>query len=194
MWILSKKVSTTVLALTFIGFIALSLFLLSTSPQTIIDYIGVKNGYLVLLLLAFFSGVSPFTGGSYAVLMVTLVAGGVNPILLALTATIGDAIGGTTVFFLGRASRRLAPPGLINRFEKWLLHIHATRPKLIPIIMFVYGSIAPISNDVITIPMGIVNYSYAKVFIPLQSGTFLYNLIIAYGGSHLYMYIFNMFV
>lgn len=187
----SKKLSLIPLAVFIVGVVAISLLFVYASPEAFIEYVGIKNGYLLMFALAFFSGVSLFTGAPYVLIMITLVAGGLNPFLLAFVATVGDTLGGTIAYFLGRLGRDLAPTGFVRTIQNYLLHISITRPWLLPIAIFAYGCAAPFSNDAVTIPMGITRYSFNRTMIPLQLGTFVYNIVIATGGMYLFTLIFG---
>jgi hypothetical protein len=48
------------------------------------------------------------------------------------------------------------------------------------ILCFVYGSISPLSNDLITIPGGMARISYLKVMIPLGLGNIVFNITLCY--------------
>lgn len=185
-----KKIAYWTFALVVISLFLISILFLYTTPEAFVAYIGIENGYVAVFMLAFLAGISPITGASYIMLMLTLVAGGVNPIILAVTVTTGDALGGVVAYFLGRASSAVAPPGVTHRLEQWVVGFSKKHPQWFPIAIFVYGCIAPMSNDAITIPMGLVRYPFWKVIIPLQAGTFVYHLIIAFGGLYVLLILF----
>lgn len=173
------------------GIIAFSVLLSNTTPEAFVASIGIQNGYLLMFALAFFSGVSLFTGVPYVLTLITLVAGGLNPVLIAVVATAGDALGGTLAYLLGRVSGTLAHDGLIRTIQDSLLSTAEKHPRLLPLAIFCYGCAAPFSNDAVTIPMGIARYPYIRTMIPLQLGTFVYNSIIAFAGLYIYTYFFG---
>ncbi len=173
------------------GIIAFSVLLSNTTPEAFVEYIGIENGYVLMFALAFFSGVSLFTGVPYVLTLITLVAGGLNPILIAFVATIGDGLGGTVAYGLGRMSGKLAERGYVRTIQEYLLSTAQKRPWLLPLAIFAYGCAAPLSNDVVTIPMGIARYPFIKTMIPLQLGTFVYNSVIAFAGLYVYTYFFG---
>lgn len=187
----SKLISYWPLALVLIGFLSLSFLLYHATPAAFVAYIGIQNGYLLMGLVSFLSGVSLFTGTPYILLMVTLVAGGLHPLLLAAVATVGDALGSLVAYFLGRLGRELAPAGVIRKVQDFMFDLSRRHPRLVPLAIFLYGCMAPFSNDAVTIPLGLAKYPLWAVMLPLQAGTFIYNLTVAFGGLYLYTYFFG---
>jgi membrane protein YqaA with SNARE-associated domain len=160
-------------------------FTLFLTPETLITYIGVENGYLLVLILAFVSGVSVFGVAPYHLMLMTLAVGGLNPLLLAAAATAGLGIGDSTSYLLGYHGRNIVPHALehiIERISRFFEKHHA----MVPVYIFIYGIIAPFSNDFIGVTLGILRYPFWRVMIPLLSGTFIFNTTLAYLSPSMY--------
>ncbi len=155
------------------------------SPQTLIAEIGVDNGYLLIGLLAFISGLSMFGAAPYHLVLIALAAGGLNPWILALAAALGLAVGDSTSYFLGYHGRSFVP----KRLEGFTLRIErffARHKKMLPLYVFLYGALVPFSNDFIGVTMGLIRYPYWRIMIPLTLGTFIFNAALAFSTPFAY--------
>ena len=52
--------------------VAVSLVFTFTSPESIVEFFGIQNGYLFLFIITFIAGVSTFTSIPYQVVLITL--------------------------------------------------------------------------------------------------------------------------
>lgn len=158
------------------------------TPADIIGFIGVQNAYLLIFLLAFIGGLTTFSGVPYHLVLIALAAGGLNPFLLAISAATGVMLGDSTSYYLGHQGRLLTSGRVAYVLER-LSRIKERYPRLLPWVFFLYGAIVPLSNDVITIPMGLLEYPFWRVMIPLGLGNIVFNiwiaLLAAYGFSFL---------
>ena len=185
--------------LQFAPLVSLALFVIGitlvftfTSPEKIVEHIGIENGYLFLFIISFIAGVSTFTSVPYQVVLITLAAGGLNPFLLGLTAAVGDMLGDTTSYFLGYYGRTLLPQN--GQWIQMKIQTVADRhPRLLPLVFFLYGATAPISNDVLTIPFGIARYPFFYLMIPLGLGNIVYNTTLAYFGVQIFAFLGSLF-
>lgn len=172
------------------GIILIGIFLLWTlivfqfSPERIVQALGIENGYLIIFLLAMVGGLNMFTGIPYHLVLVTLGAGGLNPFLLGLSTGIGVMMGDSVSYLVGYHGREVLSPrfqALFGRVYTWAL----TQPSWrIPLMLFLYGSLIPLSNDVLVIPLGIAHYPYWKLMIPLGLGNIVFNTGAALLGAY----------
>lgn len=160
-------------------------FTLLLTPESLITYIGVENGYLLVLILAFISGVSVFGVAPYHLMLMTLAVGGLNPFLLAAAATIGLGIGDSTSYLLGYHGRAIVPHTLEHVIER-ISRFFEKHHKTIPVYIFFYGIFAPFSNDFIGVTLGMLRYPFWRIMIPLLSGTFIFNAGLAYLSPTMY--------
>ncbi|MFZ2594116.1 MAG: VTT domain-containing protein [Minisyncoccia bacterium] len=161
------------------------IFTLFLSPDTLIAYIGVENGYLLVLILAFISGVSVFGVAPYHLMLLTLAVGGLNPWFLALAATTGLGIGDSTSYFLGYHGRNIVPTTLEPLVER-MTHFFERHHDTIPLYIFLYGMFAPFSNDFVGVTLGVLRYPFFRLMIPLLSGTFIFNATIGLLAPSMY--------
>lgn len=172
-----------VVFLVVFGAISVTLYFLS--PERIVGYIGVQNAYIFIGVLAFLGGMSIFSSIPYHIIMVSLAVGGANPWILGLVTSFAVMLGDSTSYFVGTQIKQVLSPfaaRVVARIER----LYEKHPKLMPFAFFVYGSIVPLSNDVITIPMGILGYPFWRMMIPLALGNLVFNISLALLATYAY--------
>lgn len=154
-------------------------------PQEIVAKLGITNGYTIAFIAGFLAGISTFTSVPYTIIVVTLGAGGLHPLWLGILSALGLFVGDTTSYFLGYYGHHIVPNGLRDELQKvhtWLLA--RKRAWTIPIFIFLYGSLFPLSNDFVVISLGLARYPYWRVMIPLALGSVFFNTFLAYLGRY----------
>jgi membrane protein YqaA with SNARE-associated domain len=182
-----KQLTAFVLFLLFIA--SWSILLYQFPPQEIVARLGVTNGYAVAFIAGFLGGVSTFTSVPYAIIVLTLGAGGLAPIILGFMSALGLFLGDITSYFLGYYGHQVVPNKLQERLQKvhqWLTN--RERTWIIPIFIFLYGALLPLSNDIVVISFGLARYPMWRVMIPLGLGSIVFNTILAYGGRYGFEY------
>lgn len=164
-----------------LGFLLLwGLLLHYIGPSAIVSWIGADHGYLVVFLVAAFGGVSSLTAPSYFTTIVTMAAGGLDPILLGVLGGIGVTIGDSLFFFFGRNGRVILPDRWqrrLDRFGQWLKR----GPRwAIPLAMFLYAALTPFPNEFMTISIGLTGTRYRRIILPLLLGNITITIAIAW--------------
>ena len=165
-----------------------SVFLFLLSPAELIDVLGVENAYGLLFTAAFVSGLGVLGGAPYYLILIALALNGLHPWFLGLSAAAGVVLGDSVSYFFGYGVRALVSP----RLEKIIVKISSfalTHPRLLPVLIFVYGALMPFSNDFLSAAMGLARYPFWKYMIPFGLGNIVYNtwlvFLIVYGGDWL---------
>lgn len=185
---MTKRFIPYVPRVTFLVFIlSFSLLFYYSSPDQLIAYLGVQNAYAIMFVLACIGGLTTFSGVPYHLVLIALATGGANPLWLGLSAAVGDMLGDSTSYLIGYSGRDIIP----EKAKKWLDKLYtfgARYPVTMPIIIFIYGSISPFSNDFIVISAGLAKYSFWKVMLPLALGNVVFNVGLAYvAGSTMHI-------
>jgi len=170
--------------LVFFGSLSIYAFLY-LSPERIIDFIGVNNAYALIFFLAFLGGLTTFSGVPYHLVLVAFAAGGMNPMLLGLSAAAGVMLGDSTSYYAGMRGGMVAPRAIRGIFEQ-IYSFSEKHPILLPLFCFLYGALVPFSNDFITISAGIARYSFRRVMIPLGLGNIVFNVALAWFAAGAY--------
>ncbi len=165
-------------------FLAWTVFIYQFPPTDIAASIGTENGYFATLLLAFLGGLSVLVSIPYHLVIMTFAAGGLNPWLLGLVASIGQMGGDSTSYLLGFSGGSIASGRLattMDRFRNWITQCPYWQTACA---LFVYGSISPLSNDWMLVPMGLARYPYWRVMLPLELGNVVFNTAMALLGTY----------
>ncbi len=100
-----------------------------------------------------------------------------EPVLIALAAVIGGAIGEFSGYLLGFGSRK----ALTGRYKKNVDLLAKVFNKFGAIAIFAFA-LTPLPDDLVFIPLGAARYNPIKAFPPALVGKFLMSLIVAYGA------------
>lgn len=156
------------------------------SSQGIVSILGgVRNGYITAFVAALLGGLSTFTSVPYTLIIFTLGAAGLHPLMLGISAGVGLTLGDTISYLLGYYGRNVVPTPLeqlLNRLYEWLNA--RTQRWAVPALLFIYGSLFPLSNDVIVVSFGLARYPFWRMIIPLGLGSIVFNTLIAWLGAH----------
>ena len=118
------------------------------------------------------------------------VAGGwvFDPLLLALAAAMGGAIGEFSGYLLGFSSGK----AITGRYKKNVDFLVKLFNKFGVLAIFAFA-LTPLPDDLVFIPLGVSRYNPVKAFVPAITGKFLLSLVVAYGGRFSIGIIGNMF-
>lgn len=165
----------------FIGFSLI--FFVVFKPDEIIETIGGRNAYASLFFIAIAGGFTTFNVIPYHLVLITLAAGGLNPLLLGILAASGVTLGDSVSYFVGRQGRVLLSEGATKWFDR-ITHFSKRRPRVMMFLFFLYSTFAPSSNDLLTIPAGIARIPFWRVMIPLLLGNIIFDSTLAYLAAH----------
>jgi membrane protein YqaA with SNARE-associated domain len=139
---------------------------------------AVQYGYLGIFLISLIGAMSIFVPIPYTI--VIFILGGLpsfDPLLIAVAAGIGSAIGEFSGYLLGVGGRKV----ISDKYKKKMDFITKLFKKYGSITIFIFA-LTPLPDDLLFIPLGVMRYSLLRAFIPAILGKFFSNLIIAYSG------------
>jgi len=147
------------------------------------ESLAVQYGYFGVFLISLIGALSIIFPIPYTVIIFTL--GGLKvgeawvfePLLIAIAAGIGSAIGEFSGYLLGIGGRKV----ISYKYKKKMDSLVRVFNKYGPITIFLFA-LTPLPDDLLFIPMGVMRYSIVKAFIPALIGKFCMNLIVAYSG------------
>jgi membrane protein YqaA with SNARE-associated domain len=154
------------------------------TPERIIDYIGIKNAYFLMLVSAFVGGLTTFIALPYHSILIILVGGKIDPLMVGLSAATGIILGDFVSYSVGYIGSDFMS-GKVLKFSNTVRNLIEKHPRAFPIFCFAYGSLSPFSNDFITITSGLVKYPIVKMIVPLGLGNIIFNVTLALTASTL---------
>ncbi len=146
--------------------------------ETWLQNFAVQYGYLGIFLISLLGATSIFVPIPYTV--VIFILGGLekfDPVLIAVAAGLGSAIGEFSGYLLGVGGRKV----IGDRYKKRMDFITKLFKKYGSIAIFIFA-LTPLPDDLLFIPLGVMRYNLLRAFIPAVLGKFVSNLIIAYSG------------
>lgn len=169
--------------LTFAGIVAFivgwSILLSYVPPTQIVERIGANNSLVIAFLISTFGGVSTATSVNFYATVVTLAAGGTNPILLGIVAGSGITIGDSLFYYLGTKGHDVLtgrPKEWADKVSNW---IKSQKEHVVQIFAYLYTGVTPLPNDVLTVSLGLAEYSYRRLLPALLLGNITLTIIIA---------------
>lgn len=139
---------------------------------------ALQYGYLGIFLISLIGAMSIFVPIPYTIVIFILGASSsFDPILIAVAAGLGSAIGEFSGYLLGVGGRKV----IGDTYKKKMDFITKLFKKYGSIAIFIFA-LTPLPDDLLFIPLGVMRYSLLRAFVPAVLGKFFSNLIIAYSG------------
>ena len=174
--------ATYTLVLLMVLFWSVALYFVS--PEMIVSRLG-GHTFPAVFVAGVLGGTSILFPFPYYLVVATTAAGGASPVLVGLCAGLGVMVGETTSYLVGHAGRAVLPAKATEVFghlHRWVSDTHSAKFYGF---LFVFGSVMPLPNDVIVVPLGAAGVTYWRVILPLGAGNIVFNtataLLAAYG-------------
>jgi membrane protein YqaA with SNARE-associated domain len=175
-----KKHTRHVLRMVIVCFAVLGAIWLNTqfaSEAVLLNHIR-SFGYLGLFLVSIVSGFNVLVPVPIIAFFPTLVSAGFDPFstvgVIALGMTVGDALG----YLIGSTAQDTS---MAQRVSTQVEKIEKKHPLLLPLVIFLYGALVPLPNELIIIPLSALRVSFYRIFIPIMFGNILFNTLVATG-------------
>lgn len=133
-----------------------------------------RFGYAGYFIAACVAGINVVVPTTHLIFTEPLLDAGLSPPLLiacgALGATLADGVG----YAIG-ASGRGAFDGVLARAAERLGRVVRRRPRLAPVVLFLWAAFAPLPNEVLVIPAGVVGYGVWRTALITLAGNLVFN-------------------
>ena len=137
-----------------------------------------QYGYLGIFFISLLGATSVFIPiPSSVVIFILSSQTAFDPILIAVFAGSGAAVGELSGYLIGLGGRRV----ISERYKKKMDILMRLFQRFGPIVIFAFA-LTPLPDDLLFIPLGVMRYKILHAFIPALIGKFTSNLIIAYAG------------
>ena len=143
----------------------------------------VQYGYLGIFAMSLAGAMSIIVPVPDTIVVFTLaglqVGGGwvFAPLLIALAATLGGAIGEISGYLLGLSSKKV----ITGKYKKNVDFLVKVFNRFGALAIFAFA-LTPLPDDMVFIPLGASRYNPIKAFAPALTGKLLLSLAVAYGG------------
>lgn len=158
-----KKIISFLILVIFLVF--LIIFLYFINPEEIVNKIGIRNGYILVFLVSLFGGFSAGGSITFISLLITLVAGGMNPVYLGLVAGVSLAIGDMIIFYAGSRGRELIEEKWDKKIDR-VINVFKKRKyleKMLPVFAYFYIGFVPLPNDILILFLAAIKYPAKKM-------------------------------
>ena len=173
-----------------IAFVGLSFAIAQIPTDTLVDYIGSENAWLLMFVLGAIGGISTFVTVPYQVVLMSFASAGINPIVLGIATALGVMVGDSTMFLLSKQVQGKLSQAQQERLDSWSEYF-AKHPRLVAPSLVLYGTFSPLSNDFVVAGLSLMNFNYLRIVVPLTIGNIFYNIAIAYVGIGFYQTFFG---
>ena len=173
-----KKSQIIIFSLLAIIILSLTVLLFFLSPQEIVGKIGIENSYLFAFVIAFLAGFSSLSSFSMTAILITLVIGGVNPVLLGMLSGVALAGGDMLMFLTGSRGRSLVYGNWDRELKKIAVLLEGRPRRFIPLLVYIYMGLTPLPNDLLIVFLAMIKYPLKKLYIAMILGDITYPLTI----------------
>lgn len=156
-----------------------SILLSYIPPNEIVAAVGADNSLIIAFLVSTFGGASTVTSVNFYATVITLADGGVSPIALGIAAGTGITIGDSLFYYLGTQGHDVLSGRLRRWSDRVSVWINDQHPVLVQVIVYIYTGVTPLPNDVLTVSLGLAEYSYRRLLPALLLGNITLTIIIA---------------
>lgn len=140
---------------------------------------SIQYGYLGVFLMSSLGSTSIFFPIPYTVVLFTIGSiKNLNPLLVALSSSMGSAIGEFSGYLLGLGSRKILSDERKHKMEFLVKIIE----RIGPVVIFLF-SLTPLPDDLLFIPLGVMRYKFFKAFIPAFLGKLCMCMMIVYSAG-----------
>ena len=143
-----------------------------------LETVAVQYGYPGIFFVSFLGAASIVVPIPYTIIIFAVGSMHIlDPLLIAISAAAGSALGESFGYLLGYYGRAIVS----ERRQKKMNQIVRVFSRYGAISIFLFA-LTPLPDDLLFIPLGIMRYSFLKVFVPSFLGKTLMCSILAYGG------------
>ena len=150
----------------------------SDTLQMVMTNIALTYGYFGAFLISLVGNLTVFLPIPYVIALFTLGSIGLNPLLLGIIGGIGATIGEFSAYAIGRG---VSMTDLVERYGERMVKINELIENKGFLAVFFFA-VTPLPDDMILIPLGIINYPYRKTLIAMFTGKTILITLTAFTG------------
>ena len=140
--------------------------------------IAIQYQFLGVFFVSFIGSLSILFPIPYTIIILNLGFSGMDPLILTVAGGLGSAIGELSGYALGYYGGKLISSERRRKMSFFLKIFN----KYGAIAVFLFA-LTPLPDDLLFIPLGVLHYSFIKIFIPSLAGKLLMCFLLAYFGK-----------
>jgi uncharacterized membrane protein YdjX (TVP38/TMEM64 family) len=140
--------------------------------------LALTYGYFGAFLISLVGNLTVILPIPYIIALFTLGSIGLNPIFLGIVGGIGATIGEFSAYAIGRG---LSMTDLVERYGERMLRVNELIENKGFLAVFFFA-VTPLPDDMILIPLGIINYPYRKTLVAMFTGKTILISLTAFAG------------
>jgi len=172
-----RSILFVLLLVIFVGTLFILVFF---DPGEMIEKIGIGNSFIIAFFVSVAGAFTSMTKFSTYPMIITLVAGHVDPLAAGLVTGIGNTFGDILFYAFGSSARGLTSEKVNKKLEKILRWMTRLREIYIQIIIFLYLAITPFPNNMLSGALAFIGYPLKKAIVPLVLGDITFCILIAW--------------
>jgi membrane protein YqaA with SNARE-associated domain len=177
---LIRRVLFVFLLVVFVGLIIL---LVLFDPKEVIASIGIGNSLIIAFFLSIAGAFTSLTKISSYPLIISLIAGQMNPLLVGLVIGLGMAAGDILFFAFGYSARDWAGKKWKKNLDRFLAFVSRLREIFVQVLIFLYMAATPFPNNMLSGALAFIGYPLRKAVLPIVLGDIAFCLLIAWLAS-----------
>ncbi len=158
-----------------------AIFLFNVDVNVLVESMGIRNMYLVLLLVAVLSSTSFLTSASFYATFFAYLGAGFDPVIISVVGGVGMAVGDSLFFFISRHAGDVMSMSNSKIYNKMFKYVTKLPSWGVYLFTYLYASFAPIPNDILIVMLGVLKFRYSRIIPIIIVGDITLLFLIASG-------------
>lgn len=159
-----------------LAFIGLGIWLAAIELEGALAGFVLRFGAVGYTIAACIAGINVVVPMSHLVFTEPLLDAGLDPWTLALCGAFGATLADGVGYFVGSSGRN-AFAARFAQVADWLARTVRKRPRLAPLVLFLWAAFAPLPNEVLVIPAGVLGYGVLRTGLITLAGNIVFNTL-----------------
>lgn len=169
-----------VFVLLLVIFVGLIIMLVVFEPGEVFASIGIRNSLIIAFFLSVAGAFTSLTKISSYPLIISMIAGHMNPVVVALVIGLGMAAGDILFFAFGYSARDWAGIKWKASLERFLKLVSKLRDIYVQGLIVLYMSATPFPNNMLSGALAFIGYPLRKAWLPILVGDIVFCIFIAW--------------
>ncbi|HEX7051477.1 MAG TPA: hypothetical protein VF188_14825 [Longimicrobiales bacterium] len=169
-----RRARRVLYALSVLAFIGLAIWLPTIELEGALEAFVLRFGYAGYVVAACIAGINVVVPTTHLILTAPLLEAGLDPWILVACGAVGATLADGVGYIVGSSGRR-AFASENSRTAERLTRIVEQHPRLAPVVLFLWAAFAPLPNEVLVIPAGVLGYGILRTGLITLGGNIVFN-------------------